>query len=211
MRAALVGYRDVPADWLADWGAAARRPVAAGQFSAGAAFALPAYRGRSPLIAYAVANWVKPLYHPKYVVPWLVFLALAAGWLVVRRPRLGAGLLAGSLAFMLLPTLRTIQLPYYFPSPASQTGRNEWLNPVHRQYAEYLDQYSGADDTFGLGVHSLIDCYYASFYIDRPLECNLLLQHAAQSSTAVASTLQDVLSRSTVLWYRELHNSSWDQ
>ena len=111
---------------------------------------------------------------------------------------------------MILPTWRTIQLPYYFPSPAVQTGRNEWLSPVHRQYAEYLDQYSDASDTFGLGVPSLIDCYYASFYIHRPLECNLLLQHSAQSSAAVESTLTDVLSQHTVLWYRELHNSGWD-
>jgi len=212
VRAALVGYRDVPAEWLALIGAGLLAGLwLLGSFSSqGRVRLFLLIVGAAPLIVYAIASWVKPLYHPKYVVPWLVFLALASGWLIMRRPRLGAGLLAGSLAFMLLPTLRTIQLPYYFPSPASQTGRNEWLQPVHRQYAEYLDQSSGAGDTFGLGVPSLIDCYYASFYIQRPLECNLLLQRSAQSSTAAASTLKDVLSRSTVLWYRELHNSGWD-
>jgi len=212
IRTALVGYRDVPSTWLAWLGGGLLVSLwLLGSFSSRGRIRLfLLIVGAAPLIVYALASWMKPLYHPKYVVPWLVFLALAVGWLIMRRPRLGAGLLAGSLVFMLLPTWRTIQLPYYFPSPAVQTGRNEWLSPVHRQYAEYLDQYSDASDTFGLGVPSLIDCYYASFYIHRPLECNLLLQHAAQSSAAVESTLRDVLSKHPVLWYRELHNSGWD-
>lgn len=212
IRTALVGYRDIPSTWLAWLGGGLLVILwLLGSFSSRGRIRLFLLLvGAVPLIVYALAGWMKPLYHPKYVVPWLVFLALAVGWLIMRRPRLGAGLLAGSLVFMILPTWRTIQLPYYFPSPAVQTGRNEWLSPVHRQYAEYLDQYSDASDTFGLGVPSLIDCYYASFYIHRPLECNLLLQHSAQSSAAVESTLTDVLSQHTVLWYRELHNSGWD-
>ncbi len=212
VRSGLFGYRDVPDTWLVLMGSM----LLIGAWLTG--IFLSHHRSRwllvslvaVPLVLYALAGWLKPIYHPKYMLPWLVFVAIAWGWLVTRRPRLGSGVLILTLIIMMWPTWKTIQMPYYFPSPVAKVPRNDWLKPIHRQMEEHLDRYAGATDTFGLGVPSLIDCYYASFYKSRQMECNLLLQHSDQPLDEVEQQLTDLLNQHQVLWYRELHNAGWD-
>ena len=212
VRSGLVGYRDIPAVWVTLVGGG----LLVGLWLIG----IFSSRGRVrlfllsvvavPLMVYALGSWLKPIYHPKYVVPWLAFAAVAFGWLLTRRPRGGAALLVATLAFMALPTWRTIQLPYYFPSPSVKPPSNEWLQPVHRQFAEYLKQYADSTDVFGYHAPSTIDCYYADTYIQRSLGCHVLIQGPTQSVTDVENNLVDLLNQHAILWYRELHNASWD-
>ena len=135
-RSAAFGYRDVPVVWLGWIGGA----LLVGLWLLGALLS----RGRArsflisvvvvPCVAYAFVCWVKPLYHPKYVLPWLALATPAVGWLLMRRPRLGGGLLVVSMALMFTPTLRTIRLPYAYASPVQDPARqNYWLTPIHRQ------------------------------------------------------------------------------
>jgi hypothetical protein len=212
IRSSLWGYRDKPIEWLAPVGGL----LLVGIWLAGSLYS----RGRTrsllfmavavPQIIYAGVGWVKPIYHPKYMLPWLVFAALAVGGLVARRPRLGSISLIATSALMLLPTWRTIQLPYYYPSPAVRLSRNDWLRPIHRQMAEHLERYAAPTDAFGLGVPSLIDCYYASVFIPQPAGCNLLLEYSTESGDEVRQNLSDLLNQHPVLWYREERNLGWD-
>jgi len=172
-----------------------------GSFSSRAAFAYLVNRGAAPLIVYALASWMKPLYHPKYVVPWLVFLALAVGWLIMRRPRLGAGLLAARWCSCFYDV--AYHSAALLLSKSSGTNRrNEWLSPVHRQYAEYLDQYSDASDTFGLAFPvSLIATMRVSTSIGR---WNAICCFSMQPNPAPRGIdSKDVLSKHPVLWYRD--------
>jgi hypothetical protein len=213
VRSAVFGYRDVPVAWLG-W-------IGGGVFIGLWLLGVFLSRGRTrtflfgvvviPCVAYAAACWVKPLYHPKYALPWLALATPAVGWALTRRPRLGGGLMVATLVLMISPTVRTIQLPYAYASPIQDPGRqNYWLNPIHRQMGEYLRQYAGAADAFGYGAPSIADCYYADFYIRSSLGCHILVEKPGQPLTAVADNLTNLLNQSTILWYRNNHNSDWE-
>jgi hypothetical protein len=213
VRSAAFGYRDVPVAWLGWIGGTLL--VSLWLFGA----LLSPGRARTflvsvvvvPCVAYALVCWVKPLYHPKYVLPWLALATPAVGWLLTRRPRLGSGLLVGSLALMITPTLHTIQLPYAYASPVQDPARQDyWLNPIHRQMGEYLRQYAAATDAFAYGTPSIADCYYADFYIQRSLGCHNLVEKPGQSLAAVAANLTDLLNQHILVWYRDLHNANWE-
>lgn len=212
LRSGVFGYRDIPALWLVAIGIG----VLIVMWLTGIFYS----RGRprsflwvataAPLVVYAVVGWLKPVYHPKYVLPWLALAAPAIGWLVTRRPRLGTGLVLAAVALMLPPTWRTLHWPYYYPSPLVTVARNDWLRPEHRQLAEYLKQYADPADAFVYDAPSAIDCYYADLYIQRSLGCHLLLQRPDQSVADAENNLTELLNRHTVLWYRQLSNANWD-
>ncbi len=213
VRSAAFGYRDVPVAWLG-W-------IGGGLFIGLWLLGVFLSRGRTrtflvgavviPCVVYAVACWVKPLYHPKYVLPWLALATPAVGWLLTRRPRLGGGLLAATLVLMISPTVRTIQLPYAYLSPTQDpASQGYWSAPIHRQMGEYLGQYAAATDAFGYGVPSIADCYYADFYIQSSLGCYVLIGKPGRPLASVADNLTDLLNQHTILWYRELHNANWD-
>jgi hypothetical protein len=213
VRSAVFGYRDVPVAWLG-W-------IAGGLFIGLWLLGILLSRGRArtflfgvvviPCIAYAMACSIKPLYHPKYVLPWLALATPAVGWALMRRPRLSSGILAATLIVMISPTVRTLQLPYAYASPVQDPARqNYWLVPAHRQMSDYLQQYADAADAFGYGVPSIADCYYADFYIQSSLGCHILVEKPGQLLAAVADRLTDLLQQATILWYRVLHNTDWE-
>ena len=212
VRSGVFGYRDLPVPWLSWIGGGLLIGIwfIGSVCSRGRARSFLLGAVAAPLVVYALLCWFKPLYHPKYVLPWLALAAPALGWLLTRRPRLGTGWLIATLALMASPTLRTIQLPYYYPGPATTLARTDWLRPERRQVADYLDRYADATDVFGYGVPSTVDCYYADFYIHRSLGCHLLVQNPHQSVADAERNLTELLSQHTLLWYRDISNTDWD-
>ena len=212
LRSGVFGYRDIPATWLVAIGGGVLMAMwLIGIFnSRGRVRSFLWFATAMPLVMYAVASWLKPIYHPKYVLPWLALAAPAIGWLITRRPRLGTGLVLVTIAFMVAPTWRTLHWPYYYPSPTVIVARTDWLRPEHRQFAEYLKQYADSTDAFVYAAPSAIDCYYANLYIERSLGCHLLLQHPDQSVADAEYNLTELLNGHTLVWYRQLSNANWD-
>ena len=211
VRSGVFGYRDIPAPWIVAIGGG----LLVGSWLIGVA----GLRGRTrtflvsvvviPCVAYAAACWIKPLYHPKYVLPWLALAAPAVGWLLTRHRWLGGGLLVATLALMVSPTVRTLQRPYAYSSPIQQPTSQDWLKPIHRQLGEYLQQYANSADAFSYGVPSLADCYYTNFYIQRSPGCHLLVQKPGQSVADAENNLTDLLNQYTILWYRNSQDTTW--
>jgi hypothetical protein len=160
-----------------------------------------------PLLTYALVGWIKPLFHPKYMLPWLVFVALAVGRLLERRRRLGGGVIAVLAVLMIGPMWRTARLPY---DPGPQVSRNEWLGTQHRDLGQSLIENAGARDAFGLSTPDMAHCYYAMYYFDRDLGCQLIPQYPTQSLDEIEGQIDRILSDHPVLWYLDFYNPYWD-
>lgn len=203
------GYRDIPDVWPSVMGGA----LLVGGWLAGSLQAAKPWRWlllgmvALPLGGYAVLVWVKPLYHPKYMLPWLLFAVLGLGSLVGRRRWLGLGVFFVLAAVMLSPTWRTIRLPY---DPRFSMSPNEWLRPLPRQLSAYLVEHAGSRDVFGLGTPDAAHCYYSDVYFERSLGCALIPAYPTQTLEELEEQLEALLAEHEVLWYLDYHNPAWD-
>lgn len=203
------GYRDIPAGWIVIIGSV----LLVGGWLAGSLWGTGRRRWllllgvAGPLTVYALLGWFKPLFHPKYILPWLLFAALALGRLMAHRHWLGGGVMLALLALAVFPTWRTVRMPY---DPGSVMSRDEWLRPVLRQLGQYLVEHAGPTDIFGLGTPDAAHCYYADYYFERSLGCALIPQRPTQSLDALESQLDDLLAEHDVLWYLDFYNPYWD-
>lgn len=206
---AVFGYRDVPALGLALAGATL---LVAGWF-----LGLRSARGQrrwfllvsvaAPLAAFVLLGWFKPLFHPKYVLPWLLFVALGLASLTVSRPRLGLGVWLALVLLMAFPAWHTVRKPYD-PSPSTSPG--SWLGSDHRDLSAALAHLMGSRDVFGLGTPDVAHCYYANSYFDRSLGCALIPAHPEQPAAELERQVAGLLAEHTVLWYLAYYNPGWD-
>ncbi len=209
IKVGVFGYRDTPDLWIVLLGGG----LLSGGWLIGALQSKRSIRGllvlgaAAPLMAYAVLCWVKPLYHPKYTLPWLLFVALAIGGLAARRPRLGSGVTLALLIVMLIPMWRTVRRPY---EPGLSVSPEAWLQPRPRQLSERLTELFGPTDTFGLGTPDPTLCYYADHYFDQQLGCALIPQYPGQTAGELGQQLAAMLKQHTVLWYLDYYNPAWD-
>lgn len=203
------GYRDRPSLWLVVAGAVFLVCAwLAGSLSA------PAKQRRllllavaAPVGAYALLGWIKPLFHAKYTLPWLVFAALALGFLMARRPRLGTGVWAGLLALMLVPTWNTVQHPY---DPGITMAPGDWLTPTVREVSGMMMSLAGPTDLFAMGTPDAAHCYYSEYYYRRSLGCALIPEYPTQTLSAAEAQLDGLLAKHAVIWYLDFYNSAWD-
>ncbi len=203
------GYRDYPVFWVSTIGVVLLLSV----WLLGVLRA----RGRSrtllligvvlPLIAYAMLGWIKPVFHPKYMLPWLLFAALAAGFLLDRRPRLGGAWALAVVLLMVEPAWRTIQLPY---EPGLDVSRNTWLSPAARDMGAYLNTHTGPSDVFGHGTPDPAHCYYTDLYFDRALGCELIPEYPTQTLDESNVQVASLLSEHEILWFLDYYNPAWD-
>lgn len=209
LRVGVFGYRDIPASWLALAGSA----LLAGGWLIGSLCAKGRQRWllllsvAGPLVTFALLGWFKPLFHPKYTLPWLLFAALALGCLVARRPCLGDGMALLLLALMALPTWRTVHMPY---DPGFVMSRDDWLRPIPRQLGQYLVEHAGPTDIFGLGTPDAAHCYYADHYFERALGCALIPEYPTQPVDELERQIDELLAKHQVLWYLDYYNPYWD-
>jgi hypothetical protein len=162
----------------------------------------------APLAAYAGLCFLKPLYHPKYVLPWLAFAALAVGALAARRRVAGT---AAGLALILLmawPAWRTISLPY--PSGLDSTY-DSWLPPPpERDMARALDTLMGPIDIFALGTPDPLPCFFTQNYTPRDLGCLLWPAYPQQTVSELAGQIDQTLQTHRLLWFMQFYNPVWD-
>jgi hypothetical protein len=161
----------------------------------------------APLAAYAVLCWVKPLYHPKYVLPWLAFAALAAGALAARWRIWGKGLWLALVILMAWPAWRTLSWPY---APNLTIAYHSWLEPTARNVARSLSTFMGPTDIFGLGMPDWLPCFYTRDYLPRNLGCTVLPASPQQTADALAADLDQLLRAHRVLWFLQSYNAGWD-
>jgi hypothetical protein len=204
------GYRDyLYVGWAAAGGALLAVAALAGSVVAGRPSRwLVLCMVAVPLAAYAGLCAIKPLYHPKYVVPWLVFAALAIGALVARWRAPGLGVCVALVALMAWPAWRTLSLPY--PADLRLT-RDRWLPPpAERDLAHALDPLMGPTDTFGLGTPDWLPCFYTQNYLPRNLGCTLLPASPEQTVGELVGQIDQTLSAHRVLWFMRFYNPAWD-
>jgi hypothetical protein len=205
--AGAVGYREYPTSWLAY--VAGALLVAA--WLAGCVVAAGRRRGflalmvAWPLFLYALVCWVRPVFHPKYVVPWLLFASLAVGMVVSQRPRLGAVLAVGLLALMAGPTWRTLQQPY---DPGVMATAD--LSPVQRESARALLSLADRHDTFASGTPDPVHCYYLQHYFNLSLNCDLVPKYPTQTVADLTAQVTGSLTSHRLLWYLDFYNPYWD-
>jgi hypothetical protein len=209
IKVGVAGYRDTPDLWIGLLGGG----LLIGGWLIGSLHAPRSARGlllssvAAPLIGYALLCWIKPLYHPKYMLPWLLFAALAIGCLAARRPRWGGGVALALLGVMALPMGRTLDKPY---DPGLVMSPNEWLRPLPRQLSQQLTTWLGPTDVFGLGTPDAAHCYYANYYFDRPLGCELIPLAPGVSVDQTTAQLDSLFAQHAVLWYLDYYNPAWD-
>lgn len=160
-----------------------------------------------PVLIYVLLGWFKPIFHPKYILPWLLFASLGFAGLVARRPRMGGAAYAVLLALMILPMYRTVRLPY---DPGLTMSRNDWLQPIPREMSQAMQTLLKPADIFGLGTPDAAHCYYAQSYFDRDLGCELIPRYPNQPASELGSQLDILLSQHEVLWYLDFYNPYWD-
>jgi len=158
-----------------------------------------------PLSAYAALETLRPVFHGKFMLPWLVITALAASAWVVKQPRWGGGITLALAFVMLGPTARTLQQPY---DPGVFAGADLSAGP-HLLTQEVLSL-AGPQDVFGLGTPDPVHCYYFKNFFDRHLDCALLPKYPTQTSAELAQQVTDLMTTHSVLWYLDFHNPSWD-
>jgi len=158
-----------------------------------------------PLISYSLLGSVRPVFHAKFILPWLVFAAWAVGQWLRARPWSGGIVWVGILALMILPTWRTLQKPY--DSGAFSTAD---LSTTPRDLSREVLRLADPNDVFGLGTPDPVHCYYFRYYFDRHLDCALIPQHPAQTAEELKIQVNDLLAQRDVLWYLDYYNAYWD-
>jgi len=161
--------------------------------------------GALPVILYALLAWVRPVFHPKYMLPWLLFLSLGFGLFVSRRHRLGGLLCVGLLALMALPTLRTVQQPY---DPGVTSTADLSTTPL--AFGRELLNLAGPRDVFGSGTPDPMHCYYLQHRFERSLDCVLLPDYPTQTASELTNQVNGLLAEHDVLWYLDYYNPAWD-
>jgi hypothetical protein len=203
------GYRDQPAAWLTVAGGV----LLAGAWLWGSLLAPPKQRRLllvgvvAPLGVYALLAWFKPLFHPKYTLPWLVYAAAALGFLIMRRPRLGIGLWVALMAIMFLPTWNTVRRPY---DPGLDMQPGDGLTRTPRDLSGALAALAGPSDLFAMGTPDAAHCYYSEYYFGRSLGCALIPEYPTQTADAAAAQVEALLAQHAVLWYLDFYNPAWD-
>lgn len=158
-----------------------------------------------PLVTYALLAWVRPVFHPKYTLPWLAFAMLGFAAWIARRPRLGGAAGLALALMMVMPTVRTLQAPY---DPGVTTTAE--ISNAPRDLAIGLIGAAGPRDAFGLGTPDPVHCYYLQHYFDRSLDC-ILLPRAPNASVAdLTRQANEVFATHDVLWYLDYTNPAWD-
>jgi hypothetical protein len=160
-----------------------------------------------PVGVYALVCWIKPVYHPKYALPWLIFASLAIAWLAQRVPWRGGSVWAALLVLMVFPWWRTIARPY---SPVLALTRNEWLPPSARELAQALLALARPTDVFSLSTPDWSNCYYTDYHFEQRLGCALLPAFPAQTEAELTSQVDTLLEAHTVLWHLDYYNPAWD-
>jgi hypothetical protein len=160
-----------------------------------------------PVLAYALLCWFKPVFHQKYVVPWLLFAALGFAGLIVRCPRLGSVAYVCLLMLMFAPMYNTVRRPY-LPFPVM--ANTAWLRPWPRELAQAISTYRGPYDVFGMGTPDNTHCYYEQYYFERDMGCELIPLYPAQSVTEIGAQLDGLFRQHPILWYLDFYNPGWD-
>jgi hypothetical protein len=205
--AGAVGYREYPTSWVA-W--------VAGALLVGAwLVACLTAAGRSrwfmvimvalPLVAYALLCWVRPVFHPKYVLPWVIFASLGVGLAAARWPKLGGAAAAGLLVLMVLPTWRTLQVPY---DPGVVNTPD--LSPLQRETARELLRLAAPTDVFASGTPDPAHCYYMQHYFAQSMACVLAPLSPTQSDPEFSNQMLQLMSTHRTLWYLDYYNPGWD-
>ena len=162
--------------------------------------------GAGTMVGYALLASVKPVYHPKYMLPWLVFAALGLTAWARYRPLSGRLASLALAALMVLPTWRTLARPY---DPGVVDTPDATTTPF--DLAHTLLSVAGSNDAFGLGTPDPVHCYYLQHYFEsRSLGCRLFPQAPTHSLGDLRIQVASLLSTYDVLWYLDFHNSAWD-
>ena len=203
------GYRDRPTLALVVVGTL----VLVGAWLAGSLLA-PARQRRlllmavaGPVVAYGILCWIKPLFHAKYTLPWLVLATVAFGFLIRRWPRLGTGAWAALLALTIGTTWNTVRRPY---DPGITMAEGDWLTPTVRDLSRALIGLAGPSDLFAMGTPDAAHCYYSEYYFDRSLGCGLIPEGPVQTLAATESQVDHLLAQHRVVWYLDFYNPAWD-
>ena len=160
-----------------------------------------------PLVAYALLCWAKPVYHPKYVLPWLLFAALAFSGLTVRHSRAGSAAYAVLLLIMVMPMINTVRRPY---DPGIAMSTDDHLTTRPRDLGRWLTTYLAPSDVFGQTTPDAMQCYYEQYYFQRDMGCELLPVFPAQSVTQLKTYLDQLFVRHSILWLLQFRNPAWD-
>lgn len=162
--------------------------------------------GAGTMAGYALLAAVRPVYHPKYMLPWLVFAALGLAAWARYRPLSGRFASLALAVLMAMPTWRTLARPY---DPGVVDTPDSTTTPS--ALARSLLSVAGPDDAFGLGTPDPVHCYYLQHYFAaRSLGCELFPQAPTQSLGDLRIQAARVFSTYDVLWYLDFHNSAWD-
>jgi hypothetical protein len=210
METGLFGYRYIPEQWPIVFSAAL---LLTGGWLAGALSG----RGKRrwflllavllPVGTFALVAWYRPIFHAKYLLPWLLFATLALGRLVQYRPRIGYAVVAALLLLMILPAWRTIQAPY---DPGLPGSRGDSLHPYARHLSGALLELAQPDHIFGVCAPDPARDYYANYYFNRRLGYALLPEYPGQSLMALEKELNQLFVEHPVLWLLDCYNPYWD-
>ena len=205
----LWGYRGEPAGWVmagagiiyvSAWllGSLWRAPRQLGVLFMGVAL---------PLGAYALLCWIRPVFHPKYVLPWIMFMALGVGSSISRWPRLGGLAWLTVAAVMVVPWQDTLRRPY---EPFISVPADSQIGAAPRDLARALTTYAAATDVFGLGTPDAAHCFYSQTYFQRDLGCALIPAYPTQTEAELSSQVTHLFHQHAVLWFLDFYNPSWD-
>jgi hypothetical protein len=205
--AGAVGYREYPTSWLA-W--------VIGALLVGALLAVCLAGPRRsrwfvlftvalPLVFYSLLCWVRPVFHPKYVLPWVIFATLGVGLAAQRWPRVGGAAAAAVLVLMMFPTWRTWQQPYdpgVIDTPS--------LSPLQRESAQELLQVADPSDAFASGTPDPAHCYYVQHYFVQNIACVLAPKAPTQTDAEFSDQMLTLMAGHRLLWYLDYFNPAWD-
>ena len=155
------------------------------------------------------------------IAPRLVMVVICLGFFALWLRDLGYPSLSGDESFVLNPQVvmhvrearmygpmwRTVTLSY---DPGFSMSSDEWLGTLHRELSRFLTQHAGPTDVFGLNTPDAAPCYYARYYFDRDLGCELLPRYPTQPPDELKGQMDRLLSEHSVLWYLDFYNPYWD-
>ena len=160
-----------------------------------------------PLLAYALLGMVRPVFHPKYMLPWLLFATLGVGALLQRWPRPGAVVALTLAACLIGPTWETVRRPY---DPGLSVAASDELTSLPREVGHELLVYAGPNDLFGMATPDPAHCYYTEHYFGRSLGCELIPAYPNQPAAELARQIDERLRQHRLLWYLDFYNPAWD-
>ncbi len=160
-----------------------------------------------PVGLFAMLAWIRPVFHAKYTLPWLVFAALGPGFVTATRRRTGIALTAALLGLTAGATWRTVESPY---DPGLPLSGGDALSPNARLLGEGLAALAGPDDTYGECAPNPAHDFYTNDYLDRPLGYAVLPHYPEQPAAELSGQLEALLGSHRLLWYLDCTNPFWD-